>query len=251
MSGIVWKHEAPRRCRILRALFGASPSAISGCCTFGLRNGCRACKGCEHNVTELMLEGFEEGAKRARERDTELRDAGLECLTEDIPSQCATAKARGEKETKYVTGCEWRLPLRAECRECCHWSESRHGAAVGALIAEGLAEGLADATPDSEETEPPEPEKQPDYVEAFKRLAEASAVLAQAISDWVANLVQAIEPAVEYYADIVAEVWQKVIENAAKKPPRVNKRPDYSQKAKDDTRGKIKRIRTQRSREKK
>lgn len=87
--------------------------------------------------------------------------------------------------------------------------------------------------------------------EAFKRLAEASAVLAQVIHDWVANVVQALVPAVEYYTDLVGEALRKLFENEAKKPPRVNKRPDYSQKAKDDTRGKIKRIRTQRSREKK
>ena len=86
---------------------------------------------------------------------------------------------------------------------------------------------------------------------AFKRLAEASAVLAQAINDWVANLVQAIEPAVEYYADLVGEAVRELFENAPEKPPRVNKRPDYSQRPKACTRAKIKRIRTQRSREKK
>lgn len=58
------KHEAPRYCRIRRALFGASPSAIFGRCTFGLRRGCRACKGCEHNVIEAWQEGFAEGFKK-------------------------------------------------------------------------------------------------------------------------------------------------------------------------------------------
>ena len=59
------KHEAPRYCRIRRALFGASPSAIFSRCTFGLRNGCRACKGCEHNVREQWLEWFQAGAAKA------------------------------------------------------------------------------------------------------------------------------------------------------------------------------------------
>lgn len=86
---------------------------------------------------------------------------------------------------------------------------------------------------------------------AFKRLAEAAAVFIQAVSDYVANIVQALVPAVEYYADLVGEAMRKLFENEARTPPQVNKRPDYSQKAKDDTRGKIKRIRTQRSREKK
>lgn len=75
MSGIVWKHEAPRLCRIRRALFGASPSAILGRCTFGLSHGCRACKGCEHNMAELMQEGFEEGTRRAQELHEPIEEA--------------------------------------------------------------------------------------------------------------------------------------------------------------------------------
>lgn len=88
--------------------------------------------------------------------------------------------------------------------------------------------------------------------EAFKRLAEAGKKIAQvyaeaarALREWVENFRQAMAPAVEHFMETLREA----LENAAKKPPRVNKRPDYSQKAKVDTRGKIKRIRTQRSRE--
>lgn len=53
------KHEAPRRCRIRRALFGTSPSAVFGRCTFGLWSGCQACKGCKHNVAEMWQEACE------------------------------------------------------------------------------------------------------------------------------------------------------------------------------------------------
>ena len=60
-----------------------------------------------------------------------------------------------------------------------------------------------------------------------------------------------IERSLETIAEHISEAWRKLFENEAEKQPRVNKRPDYSQKAKDDTRGEIKRIRTQRSREKK
>lgn len=176
MSGVVWKHEAPRLCRIRRALFGASPSAILGRCTLGLRHGCRACKGCEHNVAEIMLEGFEEGTRRAQE------------IHEPV-----------------------------------------------------------------EEAEPPEPttmtpeQRTEALTEAFKNVVMVYTEAARALHEWAANVVQALAPAAEHIREIIREA----LENAAKKPPRVNKRPDYSQKAKDDTRGKTKRIRTQRSREKK
>lgn len=86
---------------------------------------------------------------------------------------------------------------------------------------------------------------------AFKRLAEAAAVFTQAVSDYVTNIVQSLVPVVEYYADLVGEALRELCENEAKKAPRVNKRPDYSQNPKACTRAKIKRIRTQRSREKK
>lgn len=67
----------------------------------------------------------------------ELKDAPRSCR-----SNCAAAKARGGKETEYVTGCEWCLPLQEECPECPHWSESRYFAAFGKLIGKGFAAGL-------------------------------------------------------------------------------------------------------------
>lgn len=175
-SGIVWKHEAPRLCRIRRALFGASPSAIFSRCTFGLHHGCRACKGCEHNVAEAWLEGFEEGMRRAQE-----------------PHE----------------------PV--------------------------------------EEAEPPEPptmtpeQRTEALTEALKQAVQVYAEAARAFQEWLENFRQAVAPTVEHFT----ETMREALENAAKKPPKVNKRPDYSQKAKDDTQAKIKRIRTQRSREKK
>jgi hypothetical protein len=197
MSGIVLKHEAPRLCRIRRALFGVSPSAIFSRCTLGLRHGCRACKGCEHNVAELRLEGFEEGAKMISVRaQAKLTEMGL-------PAQ----------------------PLK--------------------ILAVDLA-ALPDGTSTVEEAEPPEPEKPPDYVEAFRRAVQVYAEAARALHEWLANFAQALAPVAEHFREILREA----LENVAKLLPKVNKRPDYSQKAKADTKGKIKRIRTQRSREK-
>jgi hypothetical protein len=121
----------------------------------------------------------------------------------------------------------------------------RPGASIE-ILAVDLAK-LPDGTSTDEEAEPPEPEKPPDYVEAFKRAVQVYAEAARALREWAENFRQAMAPEVEHFMETLREA----LENAAKKPPRVNKRPDYSQKAKADTRAKIKRIRTQRSREKK
>lgn len=67
----------------------------------------------------------------------ELKDTPRSCR-----SNCAAAKARGSKETEYVTGCEWCLPLQEECPECPHWSESRFTVALGKCFTEGFVAGL-------------------------------------------------------------------------------------------------------------
>lgn len=58
---------------------------------------------------------------------------------------CANAMLHNHKETEYVTGCEWHLPLQKKCRECPYWSESRHFAELGRLVREGFEEGVRGA----------------------------------------------------------------------------------------------------------
>ena len=57
-------HDAPLMCKIERFLFGESPSALFAKCTLGRRRSREACKGCKHNVHEMIIKGFEQGLKK-------------------------------------------------------------------------------------------------------------------------------------------------------------------------------------------
>lgn len=225
------KHRAPIRCYLRRALFGASPSAILGRCTLGLRHGCRACKGCDHNVAEAWQEGFAEGLGEEKE-------SALEKLKEMDPPAVSLEFSVADLVA---------LP---------------DGTDLNGLVAPGVYildhdgkyyphtfDGekwvrIPDKLTPVEEAEPPEPptmtptQRSEALAEACKELAQVIAEAARAIREWAAK-----------YTDVMEEL-REAVKNAVERPPRVNKRPDYSQKAKADTRGKIKRIRTQRSREK-
>lgn len=61
---VLIKHDAPIGCKIRVNLFGKSPSAILGRCTLGCKRNCNECKGCKHNIGELIHEGFILGLQR-------------------------------------------------------------------------------------------------------------------------------------------------------------------------------------------
>lgn len=234
MSGIIWKHEAPRRCRIRRALFGASPSAILGRCTLGLRHGCRACKGCDHNVAEAWQEGFAEGLGEEKESALEkLKEMDPPAVSLEFSAADLVALPDGTDLNGLVAPGVYILDHDGKYYP--HTFDGEKWVRI------------PDKLTPVEEAEPPEPEKPPDYVEAFQRAVQVYAEAARALHEWLANFAQALAPVAEHFREILREA----LENAARTPPKVNKRPDYSQKAKADTRGKIKRIRKQRSREKK
>ena len=58
------KHDAPIGCKIRVKLFGVSPSAIFGRCNLGCKSSCDKCKGCKHNVGEMIHESFILGLQR-------------------------------------------------------------------------------------------------------------------------------------------------------------------------------------------
>lgn len=58
------KHDAPIGCKIHVKLFGTSPSVILGCCNLGCKQSCNECKGCKHNVGEMIHESFILGLQR-------------------------------------------------------------------------------------------------------------------------------------------------------------------------------------------
>lgn len=58
------KHDAPIGCKIRVKIFGKSPSAICGRCTLGCKQSRNECKGCKHNVGEMIYESFILGLQR-------------------------------------------------------------------------------------------------------------------------------------------------------------------------------------------
>ena len=62
------KHKLPLRCKI-RGFFSFSPSAIWVRCSYGLMRKCRRCPGCEHNIREIMREGFKKGLEEGLKND--------------------------------------------------------------------------------------------------------------------------------------------------------------------------------------
>lgn len=57
------KHDAPIGCKIRVKLFGVSPSMILLRCNLGCKQSCKGCKGCKHNVSEMIHENFIRGFK--------------------------------------------------------------------------------------------------------------------------------------------------------------------------------------------
>ena len=65
---IIAKHVAPLRCKILRFLGFISISRVFARCSIGVKPY-KGCKGCEHNIREIVYEGFQRGLKEGKEAE--------------------------------------------------------------------------------------------------------------------------------------------------------------------------------------